>query len=207
MNLSGVSTFIVWASILGAHLRFRAAMKAQGRSTDGLVFKALWYPYGAWAAFAVRPFFSSTPRPYSKALRRLPRPRRRRGKLTLWRGFFSFRTDPPRQACIFLIFFQGYTTFKKPFSAVDFVVAYLMVPVFVVSFFGCKWWLGTKVVKLREVDLDRDRLQVEKERRAQGIVEAEELEEENRRRRLEDDGGGKRSGLQTVKKWLVAAFV
>lgn len=52
ITLSGVCTFIVWATIEVVHIRFRQAMAAQGESVDCLPFKALWYPYGAYAALA-----------------------------------------------------------------------------------------------------------------------------------------------------------
>jgi amino acid transporter len=45
VNLSGVSTFLVWAGISFTHIRFRRAWKVQGRTPDQLPFKALWYPY------------------------------------------------------------------------------------------------------------------------------------------------------------------
>ncbi|KAI0438478.1 amino acid permease-like protein [Xylaria telfairii] len=48
VNLSGVSTFIVWGSISFIHIRFREAWQAQGYHVDDLPFKALWYPWNAW---------------------------------------------------------------------------------------------------------------------------------------------------------------
>ncbi|KAH6990318.1 amino acid permease/ SLC12A domain-containing protein [Ilyonectria destructans] len=44
VNLSGVSTFLVWGSISLMHIRFRRAWVAQGRSISELPYKALWYP-------------------------------------------------------------------------------------------------------------------------------------------------------------------
>ena len=48
INLSGVSTFLVWGGISFIHIRFRAAWKAQGRTADQLPFKAALYPYNAY---------------------------------------------------------------------------------------------------------------------------------------------------------------
>jgi len=48
VNLSGVSTFIVWGAISFIHIRFRSAWKAQGHSEDELPFKSLWYPWNAY---------------------------------------------------------------------------------------------------------------------------------------------------------------
>ncbi|KAH6970804.1 amino acid permease/ SLC12A domain-containing protein [Ilyonectria sp. MPI-CAGE-AT-0026] len=44
VNLSGVSTFLVWGSISLIHIRFRRAWVAQGRNISELPYKALWYP-------------------------------------------------------------------------------------------------------------------------------------------------------------------
>lgn len=52
VTLSGVCTFMTWGTIELLHIRFRNAMRAQGQSVDLLPFKALWYPYGAYAALA-----------------------------------------------------------------------------------------------------------------------------------------------------------
>jgi amino acid transporter len=44
VNLSGVSTFLVWGSISFTHIRFRSAWKAQGRTPAELPFRAMLYP-------------------------------------------------------------------------------------------------------------------------------------------------------------------
>ncbi|KAI4121413.1 MAG: hypothetical protein LQ347_006867 [Umbilicaria vellea] len=56
ITLSGVATFIVWGAIEFVHIRFRNALKAQGQSVDDLPFKAMWYPYGTYAALAANIF-------------------------------------------------------------------------------------------------------------------------------------------------------
>ncbi|KAI0475252.1 amino acid permease [Xylariaceae sp. FL0804] len=48
VNLSGVSTFLVWASISFIHIRFRKAWHAQGYTESDLPFASLWYPYNAY---------------------------------------------------------------------------------------------------------------------------------------------------------------
>ncbi|KAK4048237.1 hypothetical protein OIV83_004942 [Microbotryomycetes sp. JL201] len=128
MSISGVSTFIVWAAICLCHIRFRAAMKVQGRSLDELPYRALFYPYGAYFALA---------------------------------------------ANVFLIFFQGYATFS-PFSAVDFVISYLAIPIFVICYLGWKFYHKTHILSIAEIDLDSDRRTVERERADQGLLDAEE---------------------------------
>ena len=58
VNLSGVSTFLVWASISFIHIRFRKAWRVQGRSTQDLPFKALWYPWTAYFGLAATIFLA-----------------------------------------------------------------------------------------------------------------------------------------------------
>jgi amino acid transporter len=108
INLSGVSTFIVWAVINLTHIQFRRGMKAQGVSANDLPFRAVWYPYGAYFGLG---------------------------------------------ANVFLIFFQGYTTLLRPFDKVSFVVSYILIPVFLILFFGYKFWRKTRWVQASEMDI------------------------------------------------------
>jgi yeast amino acid transporter len=48
VNLSGVSTFLVWGAISFIHIRFRQAWKAQGRTAEQLPFKSFAYPWNAY---------------------------------------------------------------------------------------------------------------------------------------------------------------
>ncbi|KAK2808507.1 hypothetical protein FQN50_004716 [Emmonsiellopsis sp. PD_5] len=108
ITLSGVATFIVWATICVTHIRFRNALVAQGEDPSQLPFQAVWYPYGTYLALAVN---------------------------------------------VFLIFFQGYPAFLNPFSAEDFVVNYILLPVFVGLVVFWKFFKKTKWVKLEEMDI------------------------------------------------------
>jgi amino acid transporter len=47
---------MVWGVIEFVHIRFRRALKVQGQSVDELPFKALWYPYGTYAALVANVF-------------------------------------------------------------------------------------------------------------------------------------------------------
>ena len=58
VNLSGVSTFLVWASISFIHIRFRAAWKTQGRSIEELPYKSLWYPWNAYFGVGANVFLA-----------------------------------------------------------------------------------------------------------------------------------------------------
>jgi yeast amino acid transporter len=48
VNLSGVSTFIVWAAISFIHIKFRRAWTHQGRTVAELPFKSMLYPWNAY---------------------------------------------------------------------------------------------------------------------------------------------------------------
>jgi yeast amino acid transporter len=48
VNLSGVSTFLVWGSISLIHIRFRRAWAVQGREPAELPFRSLLYPWNAY---------------------------------------------------------------------------------------------------------------------------------------------------------------
>lgn len=58
VNLSGVSTFLVWGSISFIHIRFRSAWAAQGRSVDELPFKSFWFPWTAYFGLAANIFLA-----------------------------------------------------------------------------------------------------------------------------------------------------
>ncbi|KAL1842343.1 hypothetical protein VTJ49DRAFT_5511 [Mycothermus thermophilus] len=58
VNLSGVSTFLVWGAISLTHIRFRSAWKAQGHTEAELPFKSLWYPYNAWFGLSANVFLA-----------------------------------------------------------------------------------------------------------------------------------------------------
>jgi amino acid transporter len=53
LALSGLANFFTWGSICLAHIRFRAAWKYQGRSTEELPFKAAFGVVGSWIGFAL----------------------------------------------------------------------------------------------------------------------------------------------------------
>jgi len=48
LALSGLAALFTWGSILLAHIRFRQAWKAQGRTLDEIPFKALFGVTGSW---------------------------------------------------------------------------------------------------------------------------------------------------------------
>ncbi|KXT09946.1 hypothetical protein AC579_9737 [Pseudocercospora musae] len=58
VNLSGVSTFLVWGSISFIHIRFRSAWIKQGRSIDDLPYKAMLYPWIAYFGLGANLFLA-----------------------------------------------------------------------------------------------------------------------------------------------------
>lgn len=68
----------------------------------------------------------------------------------LW---YPYGTYLALAANIFLIFFQGYPAFLNPFSAKDFVINYILLPVFLILLLGYKLWRKTKWVKAAEMDI------------------------------------------------------
>lgn len=58
VNLSGVSTFLVWGSISFIHLRFRAAWAAQGHAVRELPFVSAWYPWNAYFGLGANVFLA-----------------------------------------------------------------------------------------------------------------------------------------------------
>lgn len=68
-------------------------------------------------------------------------------------SLYPYGTYLALAANIFLIFFQGYTAFLNPFSAEDFVIAYILLPVFLLFVIVYKFWKQTKFVNLAEMDI------------------------------------------------------
>lgn len=67
------------------------------------------------------------------------------------------------QANVFLVFFQGYTSFLSPFDVASFVVDYVQLPVFLIMYLGWKFWHKTKFIKAADIDLNSDRRTGEEE--------------------------------------------
>lgn len=58
VNISGVSTFLVWGSISFTHIRFRQAWKAQGNSEEDLPFVSFLYPWNAYFGLGANIFLA-----------------------------------------------------------------------------------------------------------------------------------------------------
>lgn len=64
---------------------------------------------------------------------------------------------------IFLVLIQGWSCFSPRFDVVSFVSYYVEIPVMAAMYLGWKFWKGTKIVLLDEMDLLTDRYQLENE--------------------------------------------
>lgn len=58
VNLSGVSTFLVWGSISFTHIRFRQAWTRQGRHEGQLPFKSAYEPWNAYFGLGANAFLA-----------------------------------------------------------------------------------------------------------------------------------------------------
>lgn len=74
-------------------------------------------------------------------------------KLPYKAAFYPYGTYLALAGNIFLVFFQGYTCFLNPFSSSDFVINYILLPVFVLFFVVYKVWNKTKFVRLEDMDI------------------------------------------------------
>ncbi|KAJ5261139.1 hypothetical protein N7478_011734 [Penicillium angulare] len=74
-------------------------------------------------------------------------------KLPYQAAFYPYGTYLALAGNIFLVFFQGYTCFLNPFSSTDFVINYILLPVFVLFFVVYKVWNKTKFVRLEDMDI------------------------------------------------------
>ena len=58
VNLSGVSTFLLWGAISFIHLRLRSAWAKQGRHENQLPFRSVFYPWNAYFGLAANVFLA-----------------------------------------------------------------------------------------------------------------------------------------------------
>lgn len=127
VNLSGVSTFLVWASISFIHIRFRRAWTVQGRDLAELPFTAMLYPYTAYFGLSVN---------------------------------------------LILALLQGWTTLS-PFNAPNFVVAYILFPLFGIIYGVGKLFWRDPIKRAADIDLDSGR-RMDLDKRLSADQEAEQ---------------------------------
>ncbi|KKY20308.1 putative amino acid permease [Phaeomoniella chlamydospora] len=95
-------------------------------------------------------------------------------------------------ANIFLIFFQGYTAFLSPFSSSDFVINYILLPVFLLFVIGYKFYYKTRWVGLSEMDIWSGR------RRDEASFGGDDDDDDEREQRDTAEPGGWKSRRRRV---------
>lgn len=125
LAVSGLSSIFTWGSICLAHIRFRRAWAARGRSLDELAFRAQTGAVGSWlglvfnlavllAQFWVAAWPLDTP------------------VTTEWEKSPRGRTE-------------------------NFFLQYMAAPVVLAFYFGYKLWFRTRVVRIKDMDIDTGR--------------------------------------------------
>ncbi|KAK4186452.1 amino acid permease-domain-containing protein [Podospora australis] len=153
LAVGGLSSIFTWASICLAHIRFRRAWAAKGRSLSQLTFRSQAGVLGSYiglisnllvliaqlwtAAWPIPPTF-----PDPKDL-------------------------PPHEAADLVTGNKMPTDFtnngigvmiESPRDIVhNFFLQYLCAPIVITMYFGYKFWYRTKIVKIEEIDLDTGR--------------------------------------------------
>lgn len=120
MAITGLSAIFTWASICFCHIRFRFALKAQGRSTNELAFAAQGGLYGSYfgLTFNILVLIAQ-----------------------FWTGLFPIGSSKA--------------------DATSFFQAYLAAPIVIVCFVFYKFWRPCHWVKLKDMDLDTGRREID----------------------------------------------
>ncbi|KAG7664241.1 uncharacterized protein J8A68_002255 [[Candida] subhashii] len=107
-----------------------------------------------------------------------------------WGSYFAL------SVCIIVIFIKNFTVFLgDSFAYKSFITGYIVLPIFVVMYFGYKIIYKTKIIKPKDVDLDTFRDVIDAE------FEQYEAEDEERRARREAEG------IKYDKEWFYDKFL
>ncbi|KAK0657325.1 glycoside hydrolase [Cercophora newfieldiana] len=139
LAVSGLSSIFTWGSICLAHIRFRKAWAAKGRSIHELAFRAQAGVLGSWvglifnilvliAQFWTAAFPVSVPKAMDEAER------------VAGSGSYTTNADPTARSI-----------------AQNFFLQYMCVPIVGAFYIGHKLWFRTKVVKIKDMDVDTGR--------------------------------------------------
>ncbi|KAF2260079.1 amino acid permease [Lojkania enalia] len=139
---------VPWAALLFTNIFASIAFLSQS-SSAGTLYSALITLSGV-ATFIVWAVIEFVHIRFRKALRAQGE---RVEDLPFRALFHPYGTYACLAANIFLIFFQGYTCFLNPFSGQDFVINYILLPVFVLFYFAYKFWNKTEIVKIEDIDI------------------------------------------------------
>jgi amino acid transporter len=152
---SGLSSVFTWGSICLAHIRFRKAWAAKGRSLGELAFQSQVGVAGSWVGLVlnvlvlVAQFWTAAwpipqPPPSSSSSSSLLAEAGKKGGAADWMataggGAAAVTVDSPRSA------------------AQNFFLQYLCAPIVAACYVGYKLWFRTRVVRVDEMDVDTGR--------------------------------------------------
>jgi len=98
--------------------------------------------------------------------------------------------------CILVIFIKNFTVFiGDNFAYKSFITGYIVLPVFIIMYFGYKFWFKTSIIPAHEVDLDTFR----------DVIDAEAIkfqEEDEERKAIREAEGNPRD-----KEWFYEKFL
>ncbi|TPX11217.1 uncharacterized protein E0L32_001035 [Thyridium curvatum] len=118
--ISALSSIFTWGSICLAHIRFRRAWAARGRSLESLAFRSQPGVLGSWVGLGLNALVLVT---------------------QFWVGAWPV----------------GYGDKTPAGNARSFFLQYMAVPILLIMWLGHKAWFRTKVVRVRDMDLDTGR--------------------------------------------------
>jgi len=143
LAVSGLSSIFTWGSICLAHIRFRKAWAAKGRSVHDLAFRAQGGIVGSWigltfnilvliAQFWTAAFPVSAPKPIGESSTE--------GDRMPGSGSSITHADPTARTI-----------------AQNFFLQYMCVPIVGAFYIGHKLWFGTRIVRTKDMDIDTGR--------------------------------------------------
>lgn len=140
LAVSGLSSIFTWGSICLAHIRFRRAWAAKGRSIRSLAFRSQVGVAGSWVGFALN-------------------------VLVLIAQFWTAAWPVPHPSSSSSSSSSSTTATHNPMSgggdarsvAENFFLQYLCAPLVLACYVGHKLWFRTRVVRVADMDVDTGR--------------------------------------------------
>jgi amino acid transporter len=134
---------ITWSVLIFTHIRFMKALKVQGISRDELPYKTPFQPYISYFGLVITLIVA-----FFKGF----------DAFTIKFNHKTFISTSPSSSFPFFRFSQV-VVLTPPFSTAH----YILVPVFVICYFGYKFVYKTRVIPLAEVDLVTGRREFEED--------------------------------------------
>jgi amino acid transporter len=156
LAVSGLSSVFTWGSICLAHIRFRRAWRAKGRSLRQLAFRSQVGVVGSWVGFALNVLVLLAQ--FWTAAWPIPHPSPSSSKAQTL-GMGGEESGGPMMA---VAGGGGAAAVVPPIAsardaAQNFFLQYLCAPIVVAFYVGYKLWFRTRVVRIDEMDVDTGR--------------------------------------------------